>query len=354
MKRKSIVDFGLYAAAGMTNLDDIQGVAERGAIAFKTYTVAPPEEKMKELEGSFVTEAGDLLEVMERVSRTGLTHCFHSEENSIIRHLSQKLVAEGRRDSLTHYDSRPYFAEAIAIFEVVSLAKAVGTKVHIVHVSTKEGTEIVMGAKREGASVTCETCPHYLFFDKDSLEKFGPVAKFNPPTRLPDDIEALWSTMKNGTIDIVVSDHAPHTQAEKNAGRTNMWVAPSGTPGVESTLPFLLTYGPAHDLSITDIARMTSTSVARIFGLAGRKGDIRTGLDADFTIVDPKVEWILKAENLQSKSKSNTLFDSMTFKGEVQSTFVRGEMVYERGVGFGRPGTGEFLPGSAYKSAGGH
>ncbi len=346
---RSVVDFALYASASRGNLGDLNSLAAAGAIAFKTYTVAPPAERAGEYEGAFVNNAGELLEVMESVSKTGLVHCVHAEDNQTIKYLAHKLSAEGRRDGMAHHDSRPSYAESIAVFQAVAFAEATRCKLHILHLSTREAMEIIGAAKRRKVRVTAETCPHYLKFTKNALLKFGPFAKFNPPPRTKKDVAALWSGLKTGVLDTVVSDHAPHARSEKEAGIHDIWKAPPGTPGVELRLPFLLTTAPQHGLSVFDVVGMTSTSVARIFGVHGRKGDIRKGLEADISIVDPKKEWVVKSEELQTKARATNLYDSMKMRGRVRTTILRGSVVYEEGVGF-RPGLGVMISGAGARA----
>jgi len=346
---KSLTDFALYGAASTTNLQELRGLKEVGAIAFKTYTVAPPRERIGEYEGSFVRDSGELFAVMEAVSRTGILHCVHAEDDSTVAYLTGKLISAGRRDPLAHYDSRPNFTEAIAVAYVVSIAETLGSRAHLLHTSTEESLNIIRMAKKRGTKVTCETCPHYLFFTKQALRRFGANAKFNPPPREAKDVRAMWQGVKDGSIDIVVSDHAPHTKIEKERGRADIWSAPPGTPGVETRLPFLLTFARRKRLSPVDIVKVASTSVARIYGVSERKGDLKKGLDADIAIVDPKREWRLKTEDLQTKGRETSIFESMDFTGKVTHTLVRGVAAYEEEVGFGKPGLGMFLPGPGFK-----
>jgi allantoinase len=342
---RSVVDFGLYAGAGPSNLRELNSLAAAGAVAFKTYQVAPPPERVAEYEGAFVNNPTELSQVMGRVAKTGLVHCLHAEDNQTISHLTARLLAEGRKDPMAHYDCRPNYTEALAVSQAVELARATRCKVHILHLSTKEALRIIAKAKRRKVGVTSETCPHYLIFTKDALRKFGPFAKYNPPPRTKEDVSALWLGLKSGAIDAVVSDHAPHVRLEKEAGREDIWKAPPGTPGVELRLPLLLTSARKHGLSLHDVVRLTSTGVARIFGVHNRKGGVRKGLDADFAIVDPRKEWVVKNEELQTKARETSLYGGFRMRGKVVTTILRGKVVFEEGVGF-TSGLGEMIPGA--------
>lgn len=337
---KSLTDFGLYGAASPKNSQNIASLARAGVIAFKTYTVAPPVERAKEYDGAFVTDDGQLLETMEAVSRTGLLHCIHAENDSTIRHLTEKLRSAGRYDALAHLDSRPSFTEAEAVFEAITLAQATGARLHILHMSTAEATSLVRQAKARGASVTAETCPHYLLLNKDVLKSRGPYAKFNPPPRSVTDQESLWRGLVDKTIDMVVSDHAPHANEEKEAGVNDIWKAPPGTPGVETRLPLLLTTVNQGRIGLNDVVKLTSENVAKVFDIFPRKGSLTVGADADMTLIDPKQEWTIKADRLQTKAWQTVLFDGWPVRGRVKYTVLRGNIVYEDGVGFGKTGVG--------------
>ncbi|MDG6988588.1 MAG: allantoinase AllB [Nitrososphaerota archaeon] len=338
LEGRSFVDYGLYAAAGPGNLGQLGPLASAGAVAFKTYAVAPPPEREGEYEGAFVRDSGELLQVMDAVSKTGLVHCLHAEDNGAVRFLSGKMKGEGRRDPMAHYDSRPNFTEVVSVYEAVAFAEATGARLHVLHMSTGEAVAVVAGAKKRGAAVTGETCPHYLWFTKEALLKFGPYAKYNPPPRTRRDVDALWRGIREGVVDTVVSDHAPHSEEEKKVGFEDILRAPAGTPGVELRLPFMLTNAERRGLSVADVVRTTSTAVARIFGVGGAKGDVKKGLDADLVLVDRKKEWTVKAEELQTKARKMVLFDGLRMKGRVRATILRGETVYEDGVGFTGPG----------------
>jgi allantoinase len=348
---KAVVDFALYGAASTSNLTEIPKLAKAGAIALKTYTVSPPKDRLREYEGSFVTNSGQLHEVMQEVKKTGLLHCIHAEDDPTIQYLTQRLQAEGRNDPMAHHDSRPNFTEAEAVFEAILMSEMTGARVHIVHVSTSEATSLIQDAKQRGiSSVTAETCPHYLYFSKGILEKRGPYAKYNPPPRDPKDSKALLRGITDGTIDTIVTDHAPHSKAEKEVGWENIYKAPPGTPGVETRLPLLLNMVKKETINLNMIPKVASEAVAKIFGLYPRKGSISVGSDADLAIVDFKEEWQIKAADLQTKAWECVLFDGLTVQGRVKYTILRGNVVYEDEAGFGKPGSGKFVGGR--KSAG--
>jgi allantoinase len=344
VKPKALCNFGLIAAAGVENLNDIGPLAEAGAIAFKTYMVSPPKERTREYAGSFVTTSGQLYSVMEKVASTALPHCVHAESDSTIACLTERLHEQGRSDPMAHYDSRPNFTEAEAVYDAILLSEVLRSKLHIVHVSTDEATVLIREAKLRGrANVSAESCPHYLCFTRELLRTKGPFAKYNPPARNLQDVKGLFDALNDGTIDMISTDHAPHTKEEKEKGRQDIFKAPPGTPGVETRLPILLRM--AHDglIKIEDVPTLTSTAASRRFGMYPRKGTISEGSDADLVIVDYDVEWSVRASDLQTKAWETVLFDGMKVRGKVTHTIVNGNLAFEEGVGFSKPGLGELV-----------
>jgi allantoinase len=350
-KQKALVNFGLYGAASTENLNEVKELTQAGAIAFKTYMVAPPKDRVKEYAGSFVTNSGQLYRVMQAIKATGLVHCIHAESDSTIACLTDQLQSEGRKDPMAHYDSRPNFTEAEAVYDAIVLSEFVRSKIHFVHISTREATDLIARAKERRADVSAETCPHYLYFSKEILNERGPYAKYNPPSRNPEDLECLFSALNQGIISIVSTDHAPHAKQEKEKGNEDIFKAPPGTPGVETRLPIILKM--AHDgrLELKDIPRLTSEAAARRFGLYPRKGVIMPGSDADFAIVDYSREWKIKASELQTKAWETVLFDEMAVRGKVKYTILNGDVSFEDGVGFAKQGIGQFVRGNARETS---
>ncbi len=345
VRNKALVNYGLLGAAGVENLGDIEGLAEAGAIAFKTYMVSPPPERIKEYAGSYVVNPGQLYRIMKKTAATGLVHCIHAESDSTVNCLTEQMHSEGRKDPMAHYDSRPNFTEAEAVYDVLLLSEALGAKTHLVHVSTGEAADLVASAKQKGVNVSAETCPHYILFTKEILNEKGPYAKYNPPARNSDDPAKLLNALSNGVISMISTDHAPHTKEEKEKGLEDIFKAPPGTPGVETRLPLALKMARDGRLKLEDIPKLTSEAAARRFGLYPRKGCIAEGSDADVTIVDYNEEWQIKASELQTKAWETVLYDGMTVRGRVKYVIVGGEVAFEQGVGFGRPGMGSLIRG---------
>ncbi len=220
---------------------------------------------------------------------------------------------------------RPAESEARSIGDSIRRAEYYGTSFHVAHVSTRLGVDLVREAKKRGVPVTAEATAHHLFCTTDDYGALGTRIKMNPPIRPADDRDALWKGIADGTIDMVVTDHAPHTIEEKN--NINALKAPSGVPGVETMIPLLLSVAAHHwphptssrpkdaNLTYYDIRRLCFDNPNRIFRLG--KGDILDAARADVVIVDPNKEWILEAENLHSKC-GWTPYEGWTVKGKIE------------------------------------
>jgi len=201
----------------------------------------------------------------------------------------------------------------------------------------------VRKAKRQRIRVTTETCPHYLTFTRRDMKKQGPYLKMNPSLKGAKDREALWTGLRDGTVDIVTSEHAPGTRKEKDDGWEDIWKAWGGVPAIETMLPVLLSEGiNKHRLSIQRLQKICCENPARIFGLYPRKGVIRAGSDADLVILDLKMKRRVKAEDLHQKVNW-TPYEGWMLKGWPILTMRRGEIAFEDNHITGSTGSAEFL-----------
>jgi dihydroorotase len=215
---------------------------------------------------------------------------------------------------------RPAEAEAAAVEAAVEIGTEAGAAIHLAHTSTPAGAD---AAAAGGA--TCEATPHHLFLSREDATELGTYGRMNPPLRSDARREALWNRLVDGTIDVVATDHAPHTTAEKETG---LWDAPSGVPGVETMLPLLLERARRDEITYERVRDVTAANVARVFGLP-RKGRIAAGYDADLVVVDPERSREIRGADLFSKC-GWTPFEGM--RGVFPSlTMVRGTVVYENG-----------------------
>jgi allantoinase len=343
VQQKTVANFGLIAGASHENLSRVTELAKVGAVAFKTYMISPPKEREREYAGTFVTTSGELLQTMRQVAITGLVHCVHAEASSSVSLLTEELKQQKRTDPMAHYDSRPNFTEEEALSDALILSEFLRSKIHIVHVSTSQSVRLLAEAKKRGINVTSETCPQYMLFSKEILNTKGPDAKINPPPRNPEDKDRMIAALASGDVEMISTDHAPHTEAEKNAGLKDIFKAPSGTPGVETRLPLLLNFVHQGRLALKDLPEITSTSAAKRFGIYPRKGSIEVGADADLAIIDFDHVWKIRASDLQTKAWETVLYDGMEVRGRAKYTIVNGQIAYEDPNSFASPGSGQMI-----------
>ncbi len=231
----------------------------------------------------------------------------HSED---IKLRGKGVMNEGAVSQRLGVAGIPSIAEEIAVARDVMLAKYYEARLHIAHVSTKGSVNIIRQAKKEGANITCETCPHYFTLSEDSLANYNTNAKMNPPLRTKDDIAAIKEALLDGTIDVIASDHAPHSEDEKD---TTLIEAPFGIIGLQTSLPLTLKLYREKRLTLTDIARLMSLNPANILNL-GNRGAIKNGFIGDITVVDINKKWTFTKDKIKSLSKNSPFID-MDFIG---------------------------------------
>jgi allantoinase len=332
---KAVVDFAICGGAGVGSLGNMLEVANEGAVAFKTFMTSRFEEL-------FSGDDATLLAILRQVAKSNVPCFVHAEDQAIMNAKLSTLKKAGRLDSMAHAESRPPLAEAHGALRALHLASETGARLHLVHTSVPEVVEFASWAKGKGQSVTVETCPQYLLLTQDSLAERGPYAKVDPPLRSENDRQRIWNMFVQGQIDTLGSDHAPYAVKEKEAGRSNIFEAPSGSPGVETTLPLMLNCVSRGLLSIQRLIQVFSETPAKTAGLFPQKGTLQVGTDADMVIVDMKQERAIKGDSLHSKQKYS-LFEGWRCKGWPVLTIVRGMVVAKDGEIRAMPGYGKFV-----------
>ena len=264
--------------------------------------------------------------------------CVHSENSEIILSLIKKHKEAGREGLPVWSECRPNFTESECISRVLTFAEALDCPIYIVHLSTREGLEVIRQFKARHKKLFVETCPHYLTLTKEA--PIGSLGKVNPPLRSAEDKEALWRGIAEGLIDTIGSDHCPFIKEDKPE---SIWEARTGFPGSTTILPLLLSEG-VHKKRITleKVAEMTSMNPARIFNLFPRKGTIQVGSDADLCIVDLNLSRQVEPKLLHGVSDFS-VYDGWTLKGWPVLTMVRGKTVMKDGEIVGSPGHGRFI-----------
>ncbi len=245
----------------------------------------------------------------------------HSEDAGMV---CNHAVNEGEVSKKLGIPGRPAIAEEIMIMRDAMLAEETGSAVHICHVSTARSVDIVRQYKKKGVRITCETCPQYFTLTEEEVLKQGTMARVNPPLRTQADIEGITEGLLDGTIDAIVTDHAPHSVEEKARPLTE---APSGMVGLETSLAVTLTsLYHTGKMGLSDILRKMTAEPARILGLD--MGRLAVGGNADIVIFDPGEEWVVDPEQFASKGR-NTPFVGHKLKGKVKYTLVGGNVIYQ-------------------------
>ena len=323
LEASSVTDFGLWGGIVPGNLGMLAELADLGVIGFKAF--------MSDSGLPEFPRADDLTlyEAMGEAARLGLPVAVHAEREEITWELSRRACAEGRTGIRDYLESRPVVAEVEAIHRAGLLAREAGCKLHVVHISSGRGVAAALEARAAGTDITLETCAHYLFFSSEDLERIGAAAKCAPPLRSEGERQEMWRRLREGEIDIVASDHSPAPlDMKQGSDFFKIW---GGIAGVQSTLAVLL-----GKLPVADVGRVLSESPAARFRIP-RKGRIAVGYDADLVLVDPEVEYELKAEDLLQRHAISP-YVGARFRGVVKQTFVRGVAAPQESKGrFVRP-----------------
>ena len=289
-------------------LTDAEALKKAGAVALSD-------------DGSNVDNANLMRDAMIRARRQELPILCHCEDTSMVE---GRAVNEGSVSRQLWLEGRPAIAEEIMVMRDAMLAEETGAHVHICHVSTVKSVDIIRRMKKRGAPITCETCPQYFTLTEDEVLTQGSLARVNPPLRTAKDVKGILAGLKDGTIDVIATDHAPHSAEEKARPLTR---APSGMIGLETSLAITLTaLYHTKKMDLPAIIRRMTTNPSDILHLP--KGRMSLGVDADLTIFDPDEEWTIDPEQFASKAR-NTPFAGQKVKGRVKYTIVGGRIIYQ-------------------------
>jgi dihydroorotase len=257
--------------------------------------------------------------VLEYSQAFGLTPITHAEDPALS---GAGVMNEGPTATRLGLTGLPAAAEETAIFRDVNLAALTGAPLHIAHVSTAGGVEIIRQAKKRGLPVTAETAPHYFTLTETSVEGYRTEAKMKPPLRSDADRAAIRAGLAEGVIDVIATDHAPHSTLEKD---TLFEEAAFGVVGLETAVPLALELVRLRVLTPWQMIAALSVNPARILGVEG--GALRPGRPADVVVIDPRMEWVVNPAAFQSKSR-NTPFAGLTVTGRAVLTILQGKPTY--------------------------
>jgi dihydroorotase len=295
-------------------LTDMAGLAEAGVVAFSD-------------DGNPVASSQLMHRALEYSRDLGLPVIDHCEDKTLS---DNGIINEGQMSAKLGIKGIPAAAEEVMVARDLTLAKRTKARLHIAHASTKGSVELIRRAKEEGVSVTAEVTPHHLTLTEERIadefpnKPFDTNAKVNPPLRTKKDMQALIKGLKDGVIDAIATDHAPHTLADKNCG---LELAAFGISGFETALGCLMSLVHQGKISLTQLISKLTYEPAKVIGRNGELGTLKAGAPANITILDPEREWIVNSRNFDSKGK-NTPYDGYKFKGKIMTTIASGRIVY--------------------------
>ena len=330
IKNRSLVDYSFYGGVCGNDFDNnlnieeqIKDLSKKGVAAFKTYLISGM---------NTFTDLDEerILQTAMWIEKTGKPMAVHAEDKKRIVERRTTAKNAGQNNWQAYCSARDDQAEAKAIKLLVSVAEKTGCKIHVVHLSSKLGLDLIREAQSKGLKVTSETCPHYLFFTQDDFNnpQISAFLKTAPPVKKGIDREALWEGLKDGTLSFVVTDHAGCDPAKEKSSK-NFWEVYGGIPGVEHRVPFLFSEGFLKNrLTLSQTIKLLSTNVADYFNLKN-KGYIKKGFDADFALINLWDKQVVKSKEMHSKGKY-TPFEGNIFNSVVKKTFLRGELIMNR------------------------
>ena len=333
----SAVDYGLSLVLQPTHTElarEIPAAIEMGVPTFKAFMVY-----------DFALPAESIAMAFRATARNGGMLMVHGEDRAALEANIARLHAQGKTALRFHPESRPPYVEADGTRMAIDMARDTNAPVYLVHLSSQAALAEVRAGRAVGARVYAETCPHFLVLDESRYEL--PDAEcacfiIAPPLRSPADRDALWTGLSDGSLDIVSTDHVPDRLADKHGWDVAFDRVSNGAPGIETLLTLVYGEGVARGrISIERMVELTSTTPARLFGLAN-KGAIAVGKDADIVLFDPQERRTISQSELHHSSDF-TPYEGLGTRGLVRSTMVRGEFVIRDGHFVGRRGHGKFL-----------
>ncbi len=342
--KQSMVDFGHFASG--VNLEEIPKLAAAGVTGYKIFQVSgayPHDPRLA------LNDEGKLLARFRAIAKTGLPCVVHPFNQPLFDRFSEEAFAQGKPKNHVTF-SEIYTRNVIwetAIASLLALQRESGVRLHVVHTHAAGSLRLLRQAKRAAQRVTVEIDPKYFHLGVKDLEEKGPQvcpAGFVPED--PDRMEEIWASLRDGTIDNLGSDHAPHTNEEVEKQRTDAWTAAMGSPQYDHYLSIFLNDVHQGKITLPKLVRCLSENPAKILGIFPRKGVLLPGSDADLVVVDLEKERTLGNDDLYTKVKWSP-YAGWKVKGTPVLTMVRGKIVAENGKAVGKPGHGKYISGVA-------
>src|SRR5713226_873249 len=337
------VDWAAWGGVVHDNQGDIEALAVAGVLGFKCFLVNPG------IDGFTMVTEQQLRSALPHVARTGLPLLVHAELPGPIDLATDALASADWSCYSTYLQSRRDEAELAAIRSMLSLCREYGFRLHIVHLSTSQALPELRAARSEGLAVSVETCPHYLHLCAETIANGATLSKCAPPIRSRENCERLWQGLRDGTIDLVVTDHSPCPPALKRLAKGNFRSAWGGIASLSVALPLMWSEASRRGFTLRDVAHWMAAAPARLAGCDTRKGRIAAGCDADFVVFDPDREFIVTEDRLHYRHPVSPYLGE-TLRGLVKATYLRGSPVFAEGEFPGEPGGREYAANSSRQS----
>ncbi|HEX4229975.1 MAG TPA: allantoinase AllB [Bryobacteraceae bacterium] len=320
-----VVDYAFWGGVVPGNAGELRGLARAGVRGFKCF-LSPTGT------AEFTAVSFDQLRsAMPSIVETGLPLLVHAESPDCL------LEADPQADPrvyATYLNTRPSEAEVKAIGFLIDLCREYRHPVHVVHLSAAEAVPDLQHAREEGLPITVETCPHYLSFVAEQIPAGATEYKCAPPIRNAANQKLLWEALRDGTVDMVVTDHSPCPPGLKCREQGNFLTAWGGIASLSLSLAATWTAARQQGFSLSDVVRWMCEKPAALAGLSGSKGTIEPGCDADFVVFDPDAEFVVTEDRLHFRHPVSPYL-GLSLKGAVKMTFLRGKMVFERNTATG-------------------
>jgi allantoinase len=329
---KAWVDWAAWGGAVRGNSRALSSLAEAGVAGFKCFMIHSG------IDGFALVDESELRLALAELAGTGLPLLVHAEISGPVDAATNRLreSAADWRSYSTYLASRPTAAEVEAIALLIRLAAEFHTPIHVVHLSAAEALPILAEARGRGVPISVETCAHYLWFAAEDIPDGATEFKCAPPIREQTNRELLWGALESGLIDSIVTDHSPCPPAMKRQDVGQWDLAWGGIAGLGLALPVVWTAMRRRGLTIDRVGKWMAAGPAQLAGLAGRKGALKQGADADLVVFDPEAAWIVAPEHLHFRHKLSPYLGAQLC-GQVEETWLRGAQVYASGALVGSP-----------------
>jgi dihydroorotase len=332
-KRKVLVNVGFYSEFP-TDVDAVTDIVAQGAVGFKLFMA-------RQVGGLNIDDDKALEEAFAKVGELGVPVAVHAEDKALLTANEEKLKRANSHDAAAFLKAHSELVELKAVERLLKISAQVDVRLHFCHVTTAEGLDAVIEAKKSGSTVSCEVTPQHLLLSNVDFEHCGLMLTMMPPLRGKSHIEALWKGITNGWVDVLGSDHAPHALSEKSAG--SVWDVKVGVPGIETTLPLMLTMVRKNRISLVQVVQLLSEKPAEIFNLRDR-GRLAQGRKADIVVVDFNRKFRIDASKFHSKAKYSP-FDGWEVQGRPVKTFVNGLLIMDEQDIVTAAGSGDVIRG---------